>query len=639
MTDNYCPPFSIKIVNNFLEEKYYKYILKIINKNQFSQSTQGINGKNVIQEKHKIRLDYTLNKEECSFIDKPLIEKSECGCTLRERWRILFYDGDNNEKAFRDAHTDWTTHSCHRRMSIIISLSNPNDYEGGELYFKNDNIKIKLKKFSAVIFDGKMVHEVLPVVKGKRYMLQAFLFDESGWNMKVNKSCKNEFLLLDSNIKQPMSVDKWMMKEDYNAIHNKHSELSKGFLGNFNSLESVRMKVAEIPDLYVFTWHGILLNNKWAGKAYGFTKEEMYQMGRGEVESWKYEKHVVSCILKNSENVSSNQKKTLSILSCDGGPGNQVVGIKEGLMMAKYLDREFIFPPIIQHYILNERHRGSREKLKIWNFNEIFDYKTGVIKNQLDIYKKDNYTCYYTRNADMENPLRSEKIFNKNLSKLSLPIKQFSDKSSYIKLTTFREQDLLISHLYNNTKISSCYWNGCDTCDLNNVFLNDYQDICRNLDFSATIKYYANSYIKQLFNNEKFITIHMRYPDVGICNIKTINKLYDESTIDNYIMEFCKKQNINYKNVFICTSNQSMVHNSPLKKYHMLKPEKKYNELESFIEQYICCLSTHFFYTGGIHAKSSHVHLRSTWSSFVIDYRQYVHNNNHNYYFSTIFSK
>ena len=76
MTDNYCPPFSIKIVNNFLEEKYYNYILKIINKNQFSQSTQGINGKNVIQEKHKIRLDYTLNKEECSFIDKPLIEKS-----------------------------------------------------------------------------------------------------------------------------------------------------------------------------------------------------------------------------------------------------------------------------------------------------------------------------------------------------------------------------------------------------------------------------------------------------------------------------------------------------------------------------------------------------------------------------------
>ena len=70
----------------------------------------------------------------------------------------------------------------------------------------------------------------------------------------------------------------------------------------------------------------------------------------------------------------------------------------------------------------------------------------------------------------------------------------------------------------------------------------------------------------------------------------------------------------------------------------MLKPDKKYNELESFIEQYICCLSEHFFYTGGVNAKSTHIHLRSTWSSFVIDFRKYLINNENNYYLSNIFS-
>ena len=71
---------------------------------------------------------------------------------------------------------------------------------------------------------------------------------------------------------------------------------------------------------------------------------------------------------------------------------------------------------------------------------------------------------------------------------------QFSDKSSYIKLTTIGEQDLLISHLYNNTKISSCYWNGCDTCEMNPVFFNLYKDICSKFHFSQKIKEFGEKF-------------------------------------------------------------------------------------------------------------------------------------------------
>ena len=114
----------------------------------------------------------------------PLIYKADCNCNLRERWRILYYDGDAEKKCFRDAHTDWTSFSCHRRMSIIIGLVNPCEYEGGELVFPNNNLRYKIEKGSAVIFDGKLLHEVLPVTKGKRYVIQAFMLDDSGYDLK-----------------------------------------------------------------------------------------------------------------------------------------------------------------------------------------------------------------------------------------------------------------------------------------------------------------------------------------------------------------------------------------------------------------------------------------------------------------------
>ena len=132
-----------------------------------------------------------LHKELYEFL-----EKADCDCNLRERWRLLYYNGDNDEKAFRDEHTDWTHFSCHRRMSIIIGISDPSEYEGGELIFKNNNLKYKLGKGSAVIFDAKLVHEVLPVTKGKRYVLQAFLFNDSGYSFKKEKNGIQHFKLL-----------------------------------------------------------------------------------------------------------------------------------------------------------------------------------------------------------------------------------------------------------------------------------------------------------------------------------------------------------------------------------------------------------------------------------------------------------
>ena len=103
--------------------------------------------------------------------------------------------------------------------------------------------------------------------------------------------------------------------------------------------------------------------------------------------------------------------------------------------------------------------------------------------------------------------------------------------------------------------------------------------------------------------------------------------MYDENDIKKLIDELTKEKDMP---VFIATNNQKAILNSDLKICKMLEVDKDNDELESFIEQYICSVSKTFIYTGGIHAKPDHTHLRSTWSSFVIDYRSCVLNKNIN---------
>jgi len=337
MNDTWIPPFTFKLINNFLDEKYYTFLYNIIQNKQFSEATQGINGKNIVQKQHKIRLDYTLTNTECAIIDKPLITKADCKCNLRERWRLLYYKGE--DKSFRDRHTDWTTHSCHRRMSIVIGLSDIHDYEGGELVFNDLNVKLKIPKGSAIIFDAKLMHEVLPIISGNRYVLQAFMFDDSGYALKTVKNDINSFKLRGADIddktvcspNQNIINSKYQIIENKNAHYNKIKDVTHNYIGTFNYLKDIETYI-ENNNIFCFTWHKPNhLKSKWAGRAYKWTMDEVKKNNRYSISSWPSENNVISGIL-NSDNISNelyNTEKTLTVLSTNGGPGNQIIGLKK----------------------------------------------------------------------------------------------------------------------------------------------------------------------------------------------------------------------------------------------------------------------------------------------------------------------
>ena len=632
--DSWKSPFSVKVIHNFLNNHYYDYFSKLINNRTFIPATQGVNKKQIVQEEHKIRLDYTLNLEECSFIDK-LVIKSNCNCNLRERWRLLYYDGDSEKKAFRDAHTDWTTHACHRRMSIIIGLSNPSDYEGGELVFPNDNLRYKINKGSAIIFDSKLIHEVLPVTKGKRYVIQAFLFDESGWNLKtVQNGYKNFILRLENDLDQKKGtfVNKsWEMLENKNMVHSRVDSYNTNYLGDCQNYYDVETLLTKNPNIDYFCWHKPShRNKKWKNRLYGWTTEYCKNKNRDNPDTWPTEKEVISGFkINNFNNISTdtnnslNINNSLTIIPCDGGPGNQIMGIKEGLLLSRYLKRTFIFPPIIQHYTLNREYRGGSENIKFWNFNEIFNYNNedNELIQKINEFNNTENNIYCTKSSIIDEQTRCEKLLNIKGNKSKIKT-NFQDKDSILmSFSNLSDPVLIISHLYNNIHISKSGWNGSDTDPVNLNFINDYKDVCKNLDYSSNIKNIGNNYILNNFGKSKFIALHMRYNDVDNKSLKDLNYSFNEEQIYNFITDLLKKNNIPLSNVFIATNKPNVIDKTALKSCKKLSFNIQYNELESFIEQYICSMSEKFLYIGGGLAKPDHTHLRSTWSSFVIDYR------------------
>jgi PKHD-type hydroxylase len=60
-----------------------------------------------------------------------------------------------------------------RKLSVTIQLSDPNDYEGGDLILYSGHFGDVMKKERGklVIFPSYILHEVTPVTKGTRYSL------------------------------------------------------------------------------------------------------------------------------------------------------------------------------------------------------------------------------------------------------------------------------------------------------------------------------------------------------------------------------------------------------------------------------------------------------------------------------------
>ena len=63
-----------------------------------------------------------------------------------------------------------------RKLSVVVQLSDPSDYEGGELEINSGNIMTAPKNQGAVIiFTSILLHRVKPLITGNRYSLVSWV--------------------------------------------------------------------------------------------------------------------------------------------------------------------------------------------------------------------------------------------------------------------------------------------------------------------------------------------------------------------------------------------------------------------------------------------------------------------------------
>jgi PKHD-type hydroxylase len=96
---------------------------------------------------------------------------------LREIQSLQFTAYDAEEEGFYGKHIDMMYKSNGtRKLSLSVQLSNPEDYEGGNLllYTGEEPLTLPKSRGTGLFFPSYSLHEVTPVTKGLRYSLVAW---------------------------------------------------------------------------------------------------------------------------------------------------------------------------------------------------------------------------------------------------------------------------------------------------------------------------------------------------------------------------------------------------------------------------------------------------------------------------------
>jgi PKHD-type hydroxylase len=93
---------------------------------------------------------------------------------LNEGLQFTNYKAPSNKYG---KHIDRGLDNVIRKLSLSIQLTNPKEYEGGELFLYEDEKGIEMKKEQGtlILFPSYILHEVKPVTKGERNSLVSWV--------------------------------------------------------------------------------------------------------------------------------------------------------------------------------------------------------------------------------------------------------------------------------------------------------------------------------------------------------------------------------------------------------------------------------------------------------------------------------
>jgi PKHD-type hydroxylase len=81
----------------------------------------------------------------------------------------------SEDSGFYEWHVDLGKNNM-RKLTCVVQLSDPSEYEGGELQINNGNIvTVEKEEGTVIIFPSYLLHRVTPVTRGKRRSLVCWI--------------------------------------------------------------------------------------------------------------------------------------------------------------------------------------------------------------------------------------------------------------------------------------------------------------------------------------------------------------------------------------------------------------------------------------------------------------------------------
>ena len=154
-------------------------------KNKASQATHpGMAGGEIQNEKRRSEVDWLEYAEDNKWVFKKLSHVvSELNAKyfnfditgFGEALQLTNYH--ESRQGTYTWHQDFGSSGISRKLSMVLQLSDPRDYEGGELQLLTGKTPIKIEKKKGLItaFPAWTLHQVTPVTKGTRQTLVAWV--------------------------------------------------------------------------------------------------------------------------------------------------------------------------------------------------------------------------------------------------------------------------------------------------------------------------------------------------------------------------------------------------------------------------------------------------------------------------------
>jgi len=180
--------YSWAYLHNFLNEEECNAIINYSKKIESSKGHVSYNEKNIIKKSYRDSdIKWLFPNEEIDWLYRKLVDAVNLLNDKYFNFHIshfaegLQFTNYKEGKGFYKKHIDKLCNDTIRKLSVSIQLSDPNEYEGGDLLLYEDEKAQKMgkEKGTLIIFPSYMLHEVTKVTKGERNSLVAWITGDS----------------------------------------------------------------------------------------------------------------------------------------------------------------------------------------------------------------------------------------------------------------------------------------------------------------------------------------------------------------------------------------------------------------------------------------------------------------------------